>query len=95
MQVRGKERRTENDGQDLLDEDDWSATVHFTSANYQAKKMVFLLFINRKFHLESTTHVRLTSYADRLVESSRLKRALEAVYTAVLPKGTSPFVYLR
>jgi DNA mismatch repair protein MLH1 len=26
---------------------DWTADVHFTSANYQAKKLVFILFINR------------------------------------------------
>ena len=26
----------------------WSAEVHFTSPNYQSKKMVFLLFINRE-----------------------------------------------
>jgi DNA mismatch repair ATPase MutL len=32
---------------------------------------------------------------DRLVESSRMKRALEAVYHSILPKGASPFVYLR
>ncbi|KAL9709899.1 DNA mismatch repair protein Mlh1 [Leucoagaricus gongylophorus] len=55
----------------------WSAEVHFSNANYQAKKMVFLLFINH-----------------RLVESQRMKRSLEAVYHGVLPKGTSPFVYL-
>lgn len=29
------------------------------------------------------------------MESSRIKRALEACYTAILPKGTSPFIYLR
>lgn len=34
-------------------------------------------------------------FSDRLVESSRIKRALEAVYSGVLPKGASPFVYLR
>ncbi|KAJ7207096.1 histidine kinase-like ATPase [Mycena pura] len=55
----------------------WSAEAHFTNANYQSKKTVFLLFINQ-----------------RLVESARIKRALEAVYSGVLPKGASPFIYL-
>ncbi|PIL27589.1 hypothetical protein GSI_10740 [Ganoderma sinense ZZ0214-1] len=64
------------------DEDDenveaWNAEAHFTNANHQAKKMIFLLFINH-----------------RLVESSRIKKAIEAVYNGVLAKGTSPFVYL-
>jgi DNA mismatch repair protein MLH1 len=38
-----------------MDEDDtnddaesWNAASYFTNANYQAKKIVFLLFINRK-----------------------------------------------
>ncbi|KIL63542.1 hypothetical protein M378DRAFT_164437 [Amanita muscaria Koide BX008] len=30
----------------------------------------------------------------RLVESARMKRAIESVYNAILPKGTFPFVYL-
>ncbi|KAF8526511.1 DNA mismatch repair protein MutL [Hysterangium stoloniferum] len=30
----------------------------------------------------------------RLVESPRIKKAIEAVYSSVLPKGTCPFVYL-
>ncbi|KAL0571895.1 DNA mismatch repair protein Mlh1 [Marasmius crinis-equi] len=55
----------------------WSAEAYFTSANYQAKKTTFLLFINH-----------------RLVESSRIKRALEGVYTGILPKGAFPFIYL-
>ncbi|KAJ3969111.1 histidine kinase-like ATPase [Lentinula raphanica] len=55
----------------------WSSEVYFTSANYQAKKMIFLLFIN-----------------SRLVESSRIKRAIENVYSGILPKGAAPFVYL-
>ncbi|KAJ7096712.1 hypothetical protein B0H15DRAFT_946177 [Mycena belliarum] len=59
------------------DRESWKAEAHFTNANYQSKKMIFLLFINH-----------------RLVESSRMKRALEAVYSGVLPKGASPFIYL-
>ncbi|CAL1709149.1 unnamed protein product [Somion occarium] len=55
----------------------WSAEAYFTSANYQAKKTVLLLFINH-----------------RLVESARIKKALEAIYNGVLPKGSSPFMYL-
>lgn len=35
------------------------------------------------------------SSLDRLVESSRMKRAFEACYQSVLPKGSFPFVYLR
>ncbi|KAI0746867.1 DNA binding protein [Daedaleopsis nitida] len=58
-------------------EESWNAEVHFTNANYQAKKTTLLLFINH-----------------RLVESSRMKKAVEAVYNGVLAKGSSPFVYL-
>ncbi|KAF9018152.1 hypothetical protein BDZ89DRAFT_1074184 [Hymenopellis radicata] len=55
----------------------WKAEAHFTNANYQSKKTIFLLFINH-----------------RLVESSRMKRALEVVYNGILPKGSFPFIYL-
>lgn len=40
-----------SDDEEMGDEEaseTWSAEAHFTSANYQAKKMVLLLFINRK-----------------------------------------------
>ena len=30
-----------------------------------------------------------------MVESAHIKKALEAVYIGILPKGTSPFIYLR
>ncbi|GLB39113.1 putative DNA mismatch repair protein Mlh1 C-terminus [Lyophyllum shimeji] len=59
------------------DPEAWRAEAHITNANYQGKKMIFLLFINH-----------------RLVESSRMKRAFEAVYNGILPKGAFPFVYL-
>lgn len=32
---------------------------------------------------------------DRLVESARVKKALEAIYVNILPKGAFPFIYLR
>jgi DNA mismatch repair ATPase MutL len=32
---------------------------------------------------------------DRLVESRRIQRGIEAVYATIMPKGTHPFVYLR
>ncbi|KAK7046661.1 DNA-mis-repair domain-containing protein [Favolaschia claudopus] len=67
----------EGDEMESRDDSQWTAEAHFTNANYQSKKMIFLLFINH-----------------RLVESSRMKRALEAVYSGVLPKGASPFIYL-
>ncbi|KAG6379640.1 hypothetical protein JVT61DRAFT_10158 [Boletus reticuloceps] len=62
---------------DVDDAEKWSAKAYCTSPNYQAKKTVFLLFINH-----------------RLVESSSVKRAIESVYSGVLPKGAFPFVYL-
>ncbi|EGO03568.1 hypothetical protein SERLA73DRAFT_165231 [Serpula lacrymans var. lacrymans S7.3] len=74
----GNSQRDDDENDDIDDTPkSWSADVHFTNANYQAKKMVFLLFINH-----------------RLVESSRIKRSIESVYSGVLPKGASPFVYL-
>ncbi|KZP14929.1 DNA mismatch repair protein MutL [Athelia psychrophila] len=70
-------RKRRNADEDADDPESWSAQAHFTNANYQGKKMVFLLFINH-----------------RLVESSRIRKALEAVYSPILPKGASPFIYL-
>ena len=36
------------DEDDIDDAESWNAVSYFTNANYQAKKIVFLLFINRK-----------------------------------------------
>ncbi|OLL23043.1 hypothetical protein NEOLI_001282 [Neolecta irregularis DAH-3] len=46
-----------------------------TNANYHAKRMIMLLFINH-----------------RLVESSSLKKNIEATYSTFLPKGSHPFI---
>ena len=37
-----------SDGEDEENVEAWNAQAHFTNANYQAKKMQFLLFINRE-----------------------------------------------
>lgn len=37
-----------SDDEDDEDAETWNAEAHFTNANYQAKKMTFLLFINRE-----------------------------------------------
>lgn len=74
----------------------WMAQAHFTNVNYHSKKFVLLLFINSEdFSSIALRCGRLRLSADRLVESLRIKKALEACYTAILPKGTSPFIYLR
>jgi DNA mismatch repair protein MLH1 len=45
----GKHANADDDDGDEDEEDaeSWSAEAYFTNANYQAKKIVFLLFINR------------------------------------------------
>ena len=91
------------EGEDQLDEpelpdqpESWSAEAYFTSTNYQAKKVVFLLFINRTSFLPPRFRLLVPNLIpDRLVESPRMKRAFEAAYQGILPKGTSPFMYLR
>lgn len=91
--------------EDMLEDDEsgdtakWGGEAYITNANYHVKKMTFLLFINRRQLdcLDPCPIEVLTddSISDRSVESSRIKRAVESTYTAILPKGTSPFVYLR
>ncbi|KAK7271393.1 hypothetical protein RJT34_27250 [Clitoria ternatea] len=63
-------------------DDDPSTSVfemhgYISNANYAAKKITMVLFIN-----------------DRLVEWSALKRAIEIVYAATLPKASKPFIYI-
>ena len=88
----------ENDDE-IPDESTWDAEAHFTSANYQSKKLVLLLFINREHPIlacyKNSANDLLNLIADRLVESTKIRKAVEGVYTGILPKGASPFVYLR
>ncbi|KAI0284621.1 DNA binding protein [Russula aff. rugulosa BPL654] len=49
-------------------------------------------FTSANYH--SKKFILLLFINNRLVESSRIKKALEACYTSILPKGTSPLIYL-
>lgn len=45
-------------------------------------------------HYQAKKMVLLLFINHRLVDSPRIKKALENVYTGILPKGASPFIYL-
>ncbi|KAN0111788.1 hypothetical protein V8E52_008168 [Russula decolorans] len=49
-------------------------------------------FTSANYH--SKKFILLLFINNRLVESSRIKRAVEACYTSILPKGSSPLIYL-
>ncbi|PCH44902.1 DNA mismatch repair protein MutL [Wolfiporia cocos MD-104 SS10] len=49
-------------------------------------------FTNAHYHAKKT--VLLLFINHRLVESLRIKKALESIYNGILPKGASPFIYL-
>ncbi|KAF7123256.1 hypothetical protein RHSIM_Rhsim12G0006000 [Rhododendron simsii] len=76
-------------------DDDPSSSVFkmdgfISNSNYIAKKITMVLFINGMCAY-SIDVVELTG---RLVECSALKRAIEIVYTATLPKASKPFIYM-
>lgn len=82
---------------------------YISNANYSVKKCILILFINRTYHRNLLETQQLAfnlvnvplneavfcDVSDRLVESSALKKAIETVYAAYLPKNTHPFLYLR
>ncbi|KAF7289882.1 DNA-mis-repair domain-containing protein [Mycena indigotica] len=49
-------------------------------------------FTNPNYHSKKMVFLLFINH--RLVESLRMKRALENVYSGILPKGSSPFIYL-
>lgn len=99
MTVSSRVSSDDEEDDEVPDKSSWDAEAHFTNANYQSKKLVLLLFINREpsisvFCDNRTSHLG-ASTSDRLVESTKIRKAVEAIYTGILPKGASPFVYLR
>lgn len=62
----------------------------------QKKSSFYCLLTVSKIDVMISRHlITFFCISDRLVESPRMKRALEAVYQGILPKGSSPFIYLR
>uniref|UniRef100_D8QEE1 DNA mismatch repair protein S5 domain-containing protein n=1 Tax=Schizophyllum commune (strain H4-8 / FGSC 9210) TaxID=578458 RepID=D8QEE1_SCHCM len=72
----------ENEDDDMDTEDDVSPKDWSFDAH----------FTNPNYHAKKMVFLLFINH--RLVESSRLKRAIEGVYATILPKGASPFVYL-
>ncbi|KIJ38927.1 hypothetical protein M422DRAFT_49830 [Sphaerobolus stellatus SS14] len=70
----------ENDGEDdVPDSASWKAQAYISGVSYHAIPKMQFLLF----------------IDNRLVESTCIKRAIEAIYSPILLKGTSPFVYLR
>lgn len=70
------------------------AKGYVSGPGYSGKKAVLLLFINSMwfFHFHWGCRAERES-TDRLVDSSKFKRAAEALYQTILPKGAFPFIY--
>ncbi|KAF8518048.1 DNA mismatch repair protein [Hysterangium stoloniferum] len=84
-------RATEDDELDQEEEEDDS------NSSEQRQDDTFL-WVAESYTTEVNYHttkmVFLLFINHRLVESPRIKKAIEAVYSGVLPKGACPFVYL-
>ncbi|KAJ3161444.1 DNA mismatch repair protein [Geranomyces michiganensis] len=68
---------------ELLDLEHTDDTYDFSAKGYVS---------NANFNTKQITFILFINH--RSVDSSALKRAIEAVYTEYLPRGTHPFVYL-
>ena len=70
VKVSSDDPETENIAMDEDDSVSWIADAHITNANYQAKKMVFLLFINREISI--TLHTEAAYFLGRHRQIGRI-----------------------
>ncbi|KAG8696856.1 DNA mismatch repair protein [Ceratobasidium sp. 395] len=90
----GKRKRPKAD--DDMEEDVWSESddeaVPLAKRKDKTEWKAEATFTNTSY--QGKKSVLLLFINHRLVDSRRIQRGIEAVYTAILPKGAHPFVYL-
>ncbi|KAG8697369.1 DNA mismatch repair protein [Ceratobasidium sp. 394] len=90
----GKRKRPKAD--DEMEEDVWSESddeaVPLAKRKDKTEWKAEATFTNASYQGKKLTLLLFINH--RLVESRRIQRGIEAVYTAILPKGAHPFVYL-
>ncbi|KAG9118396.1 DNA mismatch repair protein, partial [Ceratobasidium sp. 392] len=90
----GKRKRPKND--DEIEEDVWSESddeaVPVAKRKDKTEWKAEAVFTNTSYQGKKLALLLFINH--RLVESRRIQRGIEAVYTAILPKGAHPFVYL-
>ncbi|KAG8710768.1 DNA mismatch repair protein, partial [Ceratobasidium sp. 395] len=90
----GKRKRPKAD--DDMEEDVWSESddeaVPLAKRKDKTEWKAEATFTNTSY--QGKKFVLLLFINHRLVDSRRIQRGIEAVYTAILPKGAHPFVYL-
>lgn len=58
--------------------------------------MIYIIHIwERLLSVSSNFLNACTFLLDRLVDSTSLRKAIDTVYSAYLPKNTHPFIYMR
>ncbi|XP_024963412.1 DNA mismatch repair protein MLH1 isoform X2 [Cynara cardunculus var. scolymus] len=76
---------------------------HISDPNYSSKKTTMVLFINvvstywllKPIDTEDIlVSLLAVFFFERLVECTALKRAIEIIYAATLPKASKPFIYM-
>ena len=91
MMMSGGEREQNNGSKDSS-----SSTIH---GKQSSSKFAFAykatgLITNGSYSAPKSSAAFILFINDRLVESSSLRRAVEAIYSDTLPKGGKPFVYI-